>query len=885
MRIYNTYLFGKTLNKTDWTAAGLSRLGLQAAGKKSSIRGASREYILETLSRTGGMFADRRSPYRKAALKHLSENIPFSAPVTEKSLDILPGILDKQFLLKRMSMELFLPYAMETPVERRGYDGLLRAVPKGVVLHVGAGNVFLGIIDSLITGILTKNVNIVKMSSSGSCFTNIFLEALKEADKKGDIAGSIAVLNWKGGRTDLEQAILAHVNAVFVWGGAEAVTAYRQKAPIHTRVEGFGPKTSMGIVFGSALENEGFEGVAAKAAADAGLWDQAACSSLHTLYFICPDKRKASGTIKSFLSEAKKAFSRFQKELPQGDLSPDEKTEITRARQLAKTDKAMGAADFVSSFPRTDWTVIYEKDPAYRVSPLNRVLYVKCVSSLEEVKKSVAPFRDYLQTVGVAGNIIERKMVLEALCDSGVARVTRLGKMLDGANGSPHDGIFPMMSLVNWIGIEENPGPLDRLIELVGYARAKSPFYRRHFTGVGGIVTLEDFQKVPFLEKHHVLENTPPDSTDLLTSKVQRGIYFASGGSTGQPKYVFYDQHEYDHTCRTLASALESGGLEASDVIANLFVAGNLWSSWLSVEKALANTRAISVPVGSNLPMGSIVRYLEDFKVTAIIGLPSFIIKLAEFVAAGRGKYDLHINKVFYGGEYVGSEMVRFLNRVFHGAPVRSAGYATVDAGVVGFQCEKCSKGLHHLFASSQYIEFVDTETLRPVPRGAVGELVVTGLNKRHMPIIRYRLGDLGRWSGRPCECGREAPLFEILGRCDDRIHVGGAHLFVNDFQNAVGRVPELSFNFQVVIAKRGHKDTLKIRVEAKDPGSLAEGPRGRLVEKLLEETWRNCEDLKESVRMKLLDGPEVEILKPNAIERVLRTGKIRKVLDNRIKL
>ncbi len=107
-------------------------------------------------------------------------NIPFSAPVTGKSLDILPEILDKQFLLKRMSMELFLPYAMEIPVERRSYDGLVRAVPKGVVLHVGAGNVFLGIIDSLVIGILTKNVNIIKMSSSGSYFTNIFLEALNQ---------------------------------------------------------------------------------------------------------------------------------------------------------------------------------------------------------------------------------------------------------------------------------------------------------------------------------------------------------------------------------------------------------------------------------------------------------------------------------------------------------------------------------------------------------------------------------------------------------------------------------------------------------------------------------------------------------------------------------
>ena len=885
MEIKNTYLFGESLDKTDWTASELSRLGEQARAKTPGIKNASREYILDTLAKTGKMFADKNSRYRKAALKHLFENIPFSAAVTERSLDILPEILNKKFLLKRMSLELFLPYAMEIPVERRGYDGLVRAVPKGVVLHVGAGNVFLGIIDSLIIGILTKNVNIIKMSSSGSRFTNIFLEALKEADEKGVIAGSIAVLNWKGGREDLEEAILARVNAVFVWGGAEAVAAYRKKAPIHTRVEGFGPKTSMGIVFESALENEGFKGVAEASAVDAGLWDQAACSSLHTLYFICPDKKKADKTAKAFLSEAKKAFSDFQKELPQGRLSPDEKVEITRARQLAKADKAMNAAELESSFPKTDWTIIYEKDPAYRISPLNRVLYVKCVSSLEEIKNSIAPFRDYLQTVGVAGNITERKKVLEALCDSGIARVTRLGRMLDGANGSPHDGIFPMMSLVNWIGVEEKPGPLDKIIELVGHARGKSPFYKRHFARVGRIMTLEDFQKVPFLEKRHVLENTPPDSADLLTSKVQRGIYFASGGSTGAPKYVFYDQHEYDHTCRMLAFAFEAGGLGETDVIANLFVAGNLWSSWLSVEKAIAYTKAISVPVGSNLPIENIVKYLEDFRVTTIIGLPSFMIKLAEFVAAGGGKYDLHINKIFYGGEYVGTEMMKFFQKVFPGAAVRSAGYATADAGVIGFQCEKCSKGLHHLFAFSQYIEFVDRESLKAVPRGDIGELVVTGLNKKHMPIIRYRVGDLGRWVERRCECGRKEPLFEILGRCDDRIHVGGAHLFVNDIQNALGKVPGLSFNFQIIIGKKGHKDTLKIRVEAKDPATRAARANKDMERRLMDEISEHCEDLKDSIRMKWLDTPEIEILKPNTIERVLRTGKTRRVIDRRVKV
>jgi phenylacetate-coenzyme A ligase PaaK-like adenylate-forming protein len=241
------------------------------------------------------------------------------------------------------------------------------------------------------------------------------------------------------------------------------------------------------------------------------------------------------------------------------------------------------------------------------------------------------------------------------------------------------------------------------------------------------------------------------------------------------------------------------------------------------------------------------------------------------------------VKKIFYGGEYVGEEMVKFFGEVFPGVVVHSAAYATADAGSVGFQCPHCVKGQHHLFAYSQFVEFVDQDTFEPVKKGDIGELVVTGLSKKHMPIIRYRVGDLGRWILKPCACGRKEPLFEILGRCDDRIHVGGAHLFVNDIQEALGRVPDLSFNFQAVIDKKGHRDTLKLRVEVKDQAALARA--GELGDLLWREVEKHCEDLHESVRMRWLDKPEIEVLKPNAIERIQRTGKIRRVIDKRVKV
>ncbi len=880
MEIKNAYIFGEEIKKDYWTPAEIRELSAAAAQKRKKIFSVQREYIVSCLSKTGRFFSDPKSPYLAAARKHLAETVTFSPQMTQETLNIIPSLLSKSEINKRMNLEMFFPYALDTAMERHGYDGLLRALPKGVVLHIGAGNVFLGILDSFLLGLVTKNVNIIKLSSSGSNFLNIFASALKEADDKKLIYDSFAILNWGGGKKELEKEIVSGCDAVFVWGGAEAVENYKKIAPVNVKVEGFGPKTSFGLIFESRFEKEGFEKIANKVVKDCSMWDQSACSNMHTLYIIGP-KASAEKKALKLLKSLRPAFEAFQNKLPQGRLDRDEEAEITRHRQLAVCDKALKQAEFDSSFPTPHWTAIYEKSPAYRISPLNRVLYIKTAESLDELKKELMPYRGYLQTAGIEGNILEKKSVIENFFDLGLARFAALGNMLEGKTGSPHDGVFPMMSLVNWVSLEEKPKNEDRLIEIVRHAREKSRFYAGHYSGCGEVLDLNSFRALPFLEKRHVLENTPPESEALMTSKAKRGIYFASGGSTGQPKYVFYDQHEYEHTCRMLAYAYEAAGLGENDVIANLFVAGNLWSSWLSVEKAIAYTKAISVPTGSNLAMENLLKYMKDFSVTSIIGLPSFLIKLAEYVESAGEK--LPIRRIFYGGEYVGDEMVAYFKKVFPKCEVKSAGYATADAGVIGFQCEHLSKGQHHLFAYSQHIEFVDPETGKPVKEGEIGELIVTSLNKKQMPIIRYRVGDLGRWILKPCSCGRKEPVSEILGRCDDRIHAGGAHIFVNDIQNAIGLVKDLSFNFRVIIEKPSHKDKLTIEAELKSDKSMSKSKD--LEAQLRAALYEKCEDLKESVKMGWLDEPAIKFLPPNSIERIKRTGKIKVVVDKRIKL
>ncbi|MFA6584148.1 MAG: acyl-CoA reductase, partial [Elusimicrobiaceae bacterium] len=494
MKTASAYLFGKNFSGAV-NAALVARVMDQARSLRAQAAAVPQEYIIGVLERTGKLFA--AGPWRETALKHLKASVDFSPAMTEKTLDILPELLSADELEKRISLELLVCPGKDGYAYRPGYDGAVKVSPKGVVLHVGAGNVFLGIIDSLVLGILTRNVNVVKTSSSGSRFAVMFANALKECDTKGLLADKLAILSWHGGEQEIERAAVSKSDAVFVWGGRDAILSYRRLAPENVAVTGFGPKVSFGVVMPSAVELN-LAGAVRDAVRDAALWDQSACASAHTLYLICPDRGSRSALLKKTVALCAEEFSAFEKFLPQGRISDDEKVEILRARELAKIDAATGAAVWQSSFPASSWTVIGEEDSAFRISPLNRVLYVKCAGSLEEIAGLLLPHKGFLQTAGIAGTFEERKQAADAFAPLGVARITRLGKMLESVQGSPHDGLYPMSELVNFVGVEGGQTKLDRFAELVDFARTNSPFYREFYKGLGKIRTLADFASLPF---------------------------------------------------------------------------------------------------------------------------------------------------------------------------------------------------------------------------------------------------------------------------------------------------------------------------------------------------------------------------------------------------
>ncbi|MEQ8846453.1 hypothetical protein [Botrimarina sp.] len=122
--------------------------------------------------------------------------------------------------------------------------------------------------------------------------------------------------------------------------------------------------------------------------------------------------------------------------------------------------------------------------------------------------------------------------------------------------------------------------------------------------------------------------------------------------------------------------------------------------------------------------------------------------------------------------------------------------YGSAELGPIAAGCGD-SVGCH-VFTDLFVVEVLDADG-RPCAEGELGEVVVTDLINYAMPLIRYRIGDLGRLLHEPCPCGRPAPRLQLEGRVHDAL-VGADGTRVSSFAIAE-RLHRLPFvdEFQIV--------------------------------------------------------------------------------------
>lgn len=650
-----------------------------------------------------------------------------------RNIDQISAILDSQNIKKRILAEFGSLEVLDDFSLRTHYDGKIYHAPLGRVLHVPATNVFLGAIDSVIMGLVTKNQNLVKLSIKCHPVLELFVDSLKKL--KHPISDMVEFKIWQGGDVKVESEIFKTIDAVLFWGGESAAQSLKSRLPIHVKFIEHGPKISFQVITKEGLDFSDLS----KMGLDIFQYDQQACANAQNIFI---QRGVEINQIVRMIKET--PYTRPQ-------LESDEAVDNLKEAQLAEYE-AFAKNIFFEDGPQGRF--IEGRALSLEPTSLNGSVKIKTFETLAELAEALRPFRYYMQSCGVACAPWERKELRLRLSQVGVNRFTQLGEMLKGIEGSPHDGEFSLVSLTKVVCDES----FELAINKGDYTPTKEA----------------DFKSLNYSQ----LED-------------KKGLIFASGGTTGDAKHIFYTPAEFDFIARKLA---ESYALSTGDVVANLFMAGNMWSSFSAIQQALNYLSVLQLPMGAEIDPKTFKDLVQRFKVNCVFGLPSLLVDLS---SQSKG---LKIDKVFYAGEMLTQALKNELILNWNVDSFCSAGYASVDVGPIGYQDPAGEVGEHILFDHLVDLEIINSEAF------------VTSKVREACPVIKYPTGDrieiLSRDKGKI--------RFKLLGRADQKVHIWSTRFDLSEIENLLKHNCQYQEQFQVILKnnERPFREKLEIKTQ-----------------------------------------------------------------------
>jgi phenylacetate-CoA ligase len=167
-----------------------------------------------------------------------------------------------------------------------------------------------------------------------------------------------------------------------------------------------------------------------------------------------------------------------------------------------------------------------------------------------------------------------------------------------------------------------------------------------------------------------------------------------------------------------------------------------------------------------------------------------------------------------FGAEPWSDAMRRELQVRFPIKAVDLYGLSEILGPGVACECHVAQDGLHG-WEDHFLFEVIDPETLRPLPAGEAGELVITTLTKEALPMVRYRTRDVTRLNHEPCACGRtHVRIMRVTGRTDDMLIVRGINVYPSQLEAVLVGLPKLSPHYQIVLTREGALDAITVEIE-----------------------------------------------------------------------
>ena len=309
---------------------------------------------------------------------------------------------------------------------------------------------------------------------------------------------------------------------------------------------------------------------------------------------------------------------------------------------------------------------------------------------------------------------------------------------------------------------------LQKLRRLLDHCARNVPYYQRLFRTHGfdpaGVRRLEDLAQLPPLTKTD-LQSSARDlrATNLTDRDFLRN---QSGGSTGVVTHFYLDRRCVDYARAAQFRYYRWIGLEFGDRQALVWGAPiNLRQArWLTrrLRNFFLNKLFLDANDLTDATVDGYLDTLQRYRPAIVVGYATGLWFVAERLLA-RGLRLPSLRGVVSTAETLPAQKREVIERGF-GTKV----YDRYGCGEMKDIAQECGESVHsHVNADNVLVEFLDED--RPVSGSEVGEIVATNLNNFAMPLLRYRLGDLGHTVEERCPCGRGLPLMSVVkGRLYD---------------------------------------------------------------------------------------------------------------------
>jgi len=355
---------------------------------------------------------------------------------------------------------------------------------------------------------------------------------------------------------------------------------------------------------------------------------------------------------------------------------------------------------------------------------------------------------------------------------------------------------------------------ISRLKQTVRLA-TNTPFYAKCFQerdlSADNIRSLDDLYQLPFTTKDDLRNNFPFGMAAIPLKECVR--LHSSSGTTGNPTVVLHSQKDLDEWANQVARCMYMVGIRDTDIFQNTSGYG-MFTGGLGFQYGAENLGCLTVPAAAGNTKRQI-RFITDFGVTCLHIIPSYATRLAEAMYSDGidPRSDTQLTRICIGAEPHSEEQRRRIEQLLGVKAYNCFGMSEMNGPGVAFECQE-QDGLH-IWEDNTIVEIIDPDTLKPVPEGETGELVLTTINREAMPLIRYRTRDLTTIIPGECPCGRtHRRLARFKGRSDDMLILKGVNIFPIQIETILMQFPELGSNYLITVETIDNKDEMLIEVE-----------------------------------------------------------------------